>query len=209
VKLLLDRGAEVHDTVPKPISTALHLAANFGRYNNARLLLEHGADIHAAESWTKRVPLFYACWMRRPNVARLLLSWGANPVQFAEIDRNQQTTDGWTPLMEAIHAEHFACAREMLSDSKVDLTLRDNEGDTCAARHRALFLLGRRQWTSFPGAKAPRENSSIDLVVAIGFNWLHLAAKYGHQELVKAFVDCGIDVVAVAGHRLYDAVSTE
>lgn len=179
VKLLLDRGADAHDTVPKPISTALHLAANFGRYNNARLLLEYGADIHAAESWTKRVPLFYACWMRRPNVVRLLLSLGANPnqldfmnrnclhfacfdgepedhivvrillgrdppVQFAEIDRNQQTTDGWTPLMEAIHAEHFACAREMLSDSKVDLTLRDNEGDTalsCAARHGALFFM--------------------------------------------------------------------
>lgn len=179
VKLLLDRGADVHDAVPKPISTALHLAANFGRYNNARLLLEHRADTHAAESWTKRVPLFYACWMRRPNVVRLLLSWGANPnqldfvnrnclhfacfddepedhtvvrillgkdpsVQFAEIDRNQQTTDGWTPLMAAIHAEHFSCAREMLSDSKVDLTLRDNEGDTalsCAARHGALFLM--------------------------------------------------------------------
>jgi hypothetical protein len=36
----------------------------------------------------------------------------------------------------------------------------------------------------------------------LGLNWLRLAAKYGHQELVKTFVNCGIDVVAVAGRGM-------
>jgi len=70
VRLLLDRGADIHAHDDR----ALHWASEEGHLDVVRLLLDRGADIHTQDDFALRWASFYG----RLDVVRFLLDRGAN-----------------------------------------------------------------------------------------------------------------------------------
>lgn len=78
VKLLAERGANVHARGGVQGCTALHMAARRGHCGVAQALLECGAQVDARDR-KGDTPLRRALNCKRSEVAALLLRWGADP----------------------------------------------------------------------------------------------------------------------------------
>src|SRR3990170_477435 len=72
VKLLLDRGADIH--APQGGDEALKRAANNGHLDVVKLLLDRGADIHAGTDYALQLAALYG----HLDVVKLLLDRGAD-----------------------------------------------------------------------------------------------------------------------------------
>ncbi len=128
VKLLLDKGADVHAKAEDG-STALMWAAVTGHFDLAKLLKGHGAELalptaamlgdlaevqrlvgagadvneQDSDGWT---PLMYAAQKGRLEVAKLLLEKGADPIT--------RRKDGSTAFMDAIGSAQIDTIRLLL-----------------------------------------------------------------------------------------------
>lgn len=79
VRLLLDMGADVHQTAANPTKvTALHAAVSAGQQQIAQWLVEAGADINARQQ-LDYTPLMGAAANARLEILDLLLAHGADP----------------------------------------------------------------------------------------------------------------------------------
>lgn len=98
VRLLLDRGADVHARARSKFkNTPLQAALLAGQLATVRLLLERGADPLArqAKGFT---PLHEAALLGRRDLVDLLLGAGA--------EINSRSDDGRTPVTEALRGKH-------------------------------------------------------------------------------------------------------
>lgn len=103
VKLLLDRGADVHSNRNPKCYTALHYAAKDNKIKIMQLLLEHGADINAKTA-VERTPLHVAVRNTRKRATRFLLRMGA--------DVNREERAGWQSHFLLCHREVAPAKRE-------------------------------------------------------------------------------------------------
>ncbi|KAB8236677.1 uncharacterized protein BDW43DRAFT_308355 [Aspergillus alliaceus] len=256
VELLLDNGAWVND-VNDFKYTPFHYACWEGHLDVAKLLVSRGAEIETVDKdgWNA---LIFACNKGHRHVIRWLLdlevqSERNGPVK--RVNRNQQCNKGWTPICRAIIGNYFDCAQELLHDPEVDLTIRDEEGDSAlsdaARKNSALLMLDiMAMATYFPDdpismttciatpyefeyiekgflnnfAQVIRHPEGLELAMywgvtngsvplaqqclyykpdlatwsRAGATWLHVAAKYGHHELLRALAARHIDLSAKA-----------
>lgn len=116
IHFLLDRGLPV-DLGDSGGHTALVMACNSGRIDNARILLERGANVNNTNR-IGRTPLFST----RLNCVDLLLKHGANP--------NIQDTYGCT----ALHQEANHKIVDLLLQGGANANARNNRGETPLCR---------------------------------------------------------------------------
>ncbi|RMJ28008.1 CorA-like Mg2+ transporter protein [Aspergillus sp. HF37] len=143
VDLLLRNGASVNDVTDYD-RTPLMYAAYSGCPEMAHRLIAEGADVGHLDSdgWNA---LVWASRHGHVEIIRHLLDIAAAADNINRKDFiNVQDDDGWTSINRAICNDHFECVQELLSDPDIDLTLRDNEGDTAlsiAARSDFVFIM--------------------------------------------------------------------
>jgi len=76
-KLLLDRGADVHNRSGWKNTEALEKAAWAGNSDVAALLVERGAKVNGTDKFYEHCPLYAAAMMGRPAIVKTLLAHGA------------------------------------------------------------------------------------------------------------------------------------
>jgi len=76
-KLLLDRGADVHNRSGWKNTEALEKAAYSGSSDVAALLVERGANVNGTDKVYDHSPLYAAAMMGRPAIVKTLLTHGA------------------------------------------------------------------------------------------------------------------------------------
>src|SRR5581483_1086277 len=122
VRLLLERGADVHAT-DEGGRTALMKAASQGRAETVRVLLEYGADINAQDK-EGQTTLMHAANERQLESVRLLLEKGA--------DVSLRTPHGGTALMAAAKGGRIEIA-QLLLEQGVDVNAATEAGITAVA----------------------------------------------------------------------------
>jgi ankyrin repeat protein len=121
-ELLVEFGAAI-ESVGYHHWRPLHVAASIGSVPLVNMCLRHGADIHARTS-TEQTPLHKACSSKSVDVVRILLEAGADPEA-----RNHR---GMRAIHIACHNNHRDIVRLLVREWHVDLSARDNFGDTAA-----------------------------------------------------------------------------
>lgn len=128
VRALLAGGAEINRRNGNG-GTALMYAAVGGHTEIVDLLIRHGADVDArgTNGWGA---LMVACAKGYVPIVERLLAAGA--------DADLPDVYGWTPLMRAIYEQRQAVARELLSESDVELDAVNDHGSS--ALHLAAIV---------------------------------------------------------------------
>lgn len=131
--LLLENGALV-DEGDFAERTPLHWACWYGKVDTARLLVSKGADVNLVDTYGQGA-LAFASEHGRPETVRFLLDLetegeGTGISRKKLVDRNLQQWDGTTALIWALYRSQIDCAKELLLDSAVDVTLQDNGNET-------------------------------------------------------------------------------
>ncbi|KAI9891067.1 MAG: hypothetical protein M1814_003418 [Vezdaea aestivalis] len=108
VKLLLDKGADIHAKEDNNGWTALVGAAWNGHEAIVKLLLDKGADVNVKDNsgWTA---LHRTAWNGHETIVKLLLDKGA--------DVNAKDSDGWTALIWAAENGYEATVKLLLEFS--------------------------------------------------------------------------------------------
>ncbi|KAG6368369.1 hypothetical protein INS49_002574 [Diaporthe citri] len=163
------RKAYVNTKGPGGVAS-LHLAAERGLEKAAKVLIEAKANISIQDenSWQ---PLHYACREGKRNIAELLIENGA------EINAQDRCKE--TPLHKACKPGYTDLVDLLLkSDAKMDIP--DEDG--------MMPLYYTARWGQGPTMEAllHKDKSNIDYVVQEDNGWtaLHVAAYYGHDEIV-------------------------
>lgn len=140
VRLLLDRGADVHARDDRDGRTPLYIACECGHAELVEALLDHGADVNAPDNFDV-TPLHVAGKTGRRDMMRLLLEHGADvnarncnsqtPLHWTCIcawpetarfllshgaDPSALDYGGWTPLRHAMNLDGDSSCREEILD---------------------------------------------------------------------------------------------
>lgn len=189
---LLDIGADadIQDIYGR---TTLHEATIRNNVPAVRLLIERGAYLDAGDTFMT-TPLHEAAGRGHIDAVQLLLENGADP--------NVQKTNGSTPLHNPIYSiESELCIAWLLIKHGANVNIRDDEENTAID----MVLFGEDITLTdmvYPSAQKPMPPCRFMLEKAepnFLTNYrrattLHLAAKMGELELVKALLDGGTDV---------------
>lgn len=209
VENLIREGAEVNEA-NKHKSTALTLAAEFGKTDVAKLLLAEGAEINVQDN-DGDSPLLLAIMRDHRDIVDLLMEKGAsfevknkkgqNPLYFASlngnvklvkklidsgVDSNSRDAHNSTPLTLAAQFGHEEIARMLISKG-AEINIRDNDGDT------PLLLSLMKSATTIPDMLI-KEGADVFAVNDSGWNTLMGAAGIGNLEIVKTMVKKGLNV---------------
>ena len=185
-QLLIESGAGIF-SVNRYGMTALHLAARVGDAATTRLLLAAGADANASLPEGESV-LMAAAKTGNPDVVGLLLSGGADAdgtlpageVQaFNAADPNaKESWHGQTALMWAAAGGHTEAMRRLIAAGAYL--------DETSSLIDAPEIEADRRQGGFVYAKIPRGSMTA----------LHLAAREGRIESVRALIEAGADLDA-------------
>jgi len=206
VKTLVEQGADVN-TPAMYDTTALHAAANGGNKDVVEFLISKGARVDARDTFGLP-PLYYAALHNNEEITDLLLDKGTDIdakhydytlLYYAIFHVGDQAKDaikllikkganvnvkdrgGFTPLIYAIWL-NYRDVVELLINSGADVNAEDSEGFT------------PYYWATMQGRK-----DFVELLVAKGatpVSTIHLAAREGDLEKVKAFIEKGSDINA-------------
>lgn len=179
VRRLLESDPSLVNATDEGRRTALHYAAQGGRYEVASVLLDAGAEIDAREE-DDETPLHYAAWLSEVSVGRLLIARGANLEA-----RNHW---GRTPLLIVGRETGNAGMARLLIDAGADVNARDRGNNS---------PLDLAAWRGFAdlvdllldnGADLPPPESRDAQFVAM------FAADKGLVRLFNLCVDAGVDL---------------
>ena len=179
VRTFLDAGADVNYSYG---GTALMTAAYYAHADIVQLLLDRGADVRAGNGDNNNeTALHYATRSQSPSAAivEAILRKGA--------DVNAGTTDGITPLMNAL--EHGDVVRVLLAH-RADVTRRTSDGNS------ALLYAAAR---NVPALVKPFVERGADVNAQNDRGWTALMWATGagdivdKPELVTALLDNGAD----------------
>ncbi|KAG8166983.1 hypothetical protein KVR01_002672 [Diaporthe batatas] len=191
---LLVRSGLAIDIKDSNGNSGLMLAVLQGQAERVRTYLLNGADVNAAEpipasiklqSDTVLPPILIAVLKEKTSVLKALVEHGADL-------RPKFSVDGMTALHEAA-SRHMHEAIRCLITAKVDLEVRDADGDT-ALHSVAMAGDGPHSDISFKlllDAGADIEARDLD-----GFTPLHAAAQKGVSTVVQRLLDSGSDIEA-------------
>jgi ankyrin repeat protein len=157
-------------------ATPLMFAAQAGSPDAVTALLEHGADVNAAEKVKGETALFFAAANGRADVIRLLTARGAKTgVSTKVVD------------LDAFNKEEIE-REEQFRQQQAAAAGRGRGGAAEPAPGR-----GRGNPNAKPGID--RQYNYTELVGYWGgLTPLHLAARQGELEAVKALIDAGADI---------------
>jgi ankyrin repeat protein len=160
-------------------TTPLMFASLSGNANAVKTLLEHGADVNAKEKVKGETALTFAAAYGRADAIRLLAAHGADvnvttkPVDLVAFNKEEQ--------------ERFA---QIFQQQQAQAAAKGGQAGAAAAAPR-----GGRGFN--PNAK-PGIDRQYNYTELVGY-WggltpLHLAARQGQLESVKALLDAGVNV---------------
>ena len=190
--VLLEAGADPHARTSSGSTTPLHFAAAAGDPKAVEVLLEHAAEVDAREGGSQHTPLMFAAAYGQLEAARILIAHGA------DVSLTNQVVD-------------------MAARAEEDRELRDRR------ERRVAFLQSLQREASAPAAdeepipddepppddeeedeededaedaeEEPAPLGYADLVGEHGgYAALHLAARQGNADIVRALLDAGADI---------------
>jgi uncharacterized protein len=218
VKVLLKRGATLHDTTTDGTGV-LALAIGSTHFELADWLLEQGADPNAVgQGWT---PLHQIAYVRRPNtgvnnpglvpreglsslaLAKKLLARGANPnlqatknPDVTTVGRKRLSEDGATPFWVAAQTLDLPYMRLLLEHGANPL-IANSTGDTPLLAASGLVIEKPGESPGSPEEAAAAVKLLLDLgadattVDNDGNTALHGIAIWGSNEAVEMLVKAG------------------
>ncbi|XP_053929269.1 CARD- and ANK-domain containing inflammasome adapter protein [Cuculus canorus] len=181
VGLLINAGAKTN-AVTKEFLTPLHIASQRGNTDAAQQLLHHKANVNVKDKQSKS-PLHFAAEKGDKAMVEMLLNANADP--------NAQDKEKKTPM-------HAAAVRGHLSVVKVLLAKKGRFGakdmDGCTPMHYAA-IKGDTEIVKI--LLASGNNKNIDDRNVWRKTALHLAAEYGHSDLINLLLSYGAAVNAL------------
>lgn len=213
VRTLLEAGARIDAVEAVNGQTPLIVAAKSDRPDSVTAMLEAGADIKAEDKVRGLTALHFALASTKPSsseIAGELLVRGA--------DAEHRAKDGYTPLMSAVDSGQVAKLTLVLSES-VDVNVETANGRralTIAAglgfpsgvksllKAGAKVDAGSPAFTALTQAVRAGSVAAVKLLLDAGANPnrsakdgrlpLMLAARGGHDEVLRVLLDKGADV---------------
>ncbi|XP_058699354.1 CARD- and ANK-domain containing inflammasome adapter protein-like [Poecile atricapillus] len=180
VGLLVNAGARIN-AVTKDFATPLHMASQRGHADVARQLLHHKAHVNAQDKQAKS-PLHLAAEQGHKTLAEMLLKARADP--------NTQDKEKKTPLHAAALRGHLSIV-EVLLANKGRAGAKDMDG--CTPLHYATM---KGNTDIVKALLASRKNKNIDDRNVWRKTALHIAAEYGHGELINLLLSHGAAINA-------------
>ncbi len=194
--LLVNARAAVNPATRISAETPLHVAGRLGAAAVIDVLLRAGADANAATT-TGATPLMFAAGAGDAASVKLLLAHGAKV-------NLKEAAKGHTALMFAAAADRAPVIKLLLesgADANATTTVFDLSEVQIApdrtAQNNASSVGQRAAQQDRTPQVAGRERryEQNELVAAQGgLTALHFAARQGHVEAVKAFLDGGVDI---------------
>jgi cytohesin len=191
-----DNGASLSKALSPGTSTALHLAAGFGRVKTdpqkpaklsdkmVKFLLDEGADINAPRAGDALTPLCMAAQAGHTVIVQLLLQRGA--------DRNQPNHRGLTPLRYAAQGGHVDVAEILLHGSCTDSCPEHCRQQHAGARVNRTNAEGISPlWIAAHNGdvemahKLLVHHAQIDLADKAGATPLWVACRCGHEAMAQ------------------------
>ena len=182
IEYYVGRGVDINQRTNKGL-TALSLAAGAGHSNAVGKLVAHKADINSLTS-KKQSPLMLASKKGFPDIVSILLAGGARVDLEDEDGRSAlwwAASRGNERVIKLLHKKK-ARANSALSLFAVKGDLQSLE---------TLFASG-----------IPLEQTDTE-----GEPGLHIAARYGHLDIVKFYLNKGMDIHSTRAERLYSPAS--
>ena len=208
VEHLLAAGCNVNHTNANGCTPIIVAACK--RYKNLMLaLLEAGADVHVKDA-EKRTVLHWACMMGLEEVVQVLIDRGGGV--------NEQDLHGYTPLSLAEHGGNRVISMQLLQAgascdglsneqmnnlyrhafNECDLlpiqTLLRNGFSLLGDDEEKLFYMGCREGDTFIVETVIANGCDVNCVDADGLTPLMVAAREGHEEVVKKLILAGAKV---------------
>jgi len=173
VKLLLDHGADLHETIVE--QSVIHFAARSGNVEVVSFLLDKGADVNA-RGFMEVTPLMYAAAGNDLKMARFLLERGA--------DIQQKDIQGFTALYNAVENGSPEIIDFLISrGANVNETSKTSYGYETPLYH--AMLRGRIDNAIL---LVTQYNASVNTRTADGSTPLHLAVYKGYQKMVDVLL---------------------
>eukprot|EP00040_Diaphanoeca_grandis_P013536 m.68456 g.68456 ORF g.68456 m.68456 type:complete len:855 (+) comp23955_c0_seq1:215-2779(+) len=190
-KVLIKKGANLNDKVPKTGNTALYHAVGSGFHKFVDVLLEARADINAQNNGGVSA-LLYACGMGRTNIIEKLLVKGADP---ALADDN-----GYTCL----HAAAERGALQVITTlyalrPRFDVNIEATDGKTALHVASEQYSAEIIKVLLRLGAEIEKTIESTNVTSLI------LAARAGRERVVEALLEHGANVNAKGNQRTYQS----
>lgn len=215
VKLLLDAGADVEESLPGGAS-ALMIAILNAHYDVGVLLLDRGAKANtSAQGWT---PLHQLVWSRNPNrhfnLPPALQTGKVDSLDFArallvhEADPNARMTkepyDGFRNWLNRIDATPFILAAKTVDSVLMRLLVDHGADPNLVTRDKSTALMAAAGVGFWPAESPGTESESLEAVKLAfelggdvnaandsGFTAMHGAAVHGSNSVVKFLYEKG------------------
>jgi uncharacterized protein len=209
IETLLGGGADANSATTNG-TTALMLAAASGKADAVTMLLDHKADINARENARGETALMFAAAYGRTDVIRLLTTRGADVkattkvVDLSSFAKEEQERFAQFQQGGGRGAGGRGAAAEATETKPAEAAAGNAQGGgaraaatqtAAAAPAEEPARVGRNATRASGKAGIDRQYLYSELVATQGgLSPLHLAARQGQFEAVKALLDAGADV---------------
>ena len=190
---LLDLGFDPNDRTVDGIS-ALMMVAERGDLTGVEALIDHGADLYAIDNrgWSVVHYALLSGWEELWQfLRRVITDWNATIAA--------DPLGKWSQDATAIHLA------ATLDGNALKFLLRNgliSNIDHATKQHETALCIAVRSGIARNVDSLLEANADTTLSLHGGPTLLHLAASYGHMEIVKIFVNRGADLIAQDGSGL-------